>query len=263
MNRIFLIFLSLFLTMQNANADAFLPFDGPRPLAVLVETNPWRMVIGSDTPSFVLYEDGQVIYRKKSAKQEMPYLWKQLTADELRSLKAKLISFGPYRKGPNRIDVAEVSDQPETKMYLSFEGAELVASIYGMNFLNESRAEGRSKQPLPSELRRVFDLLSSLEFKDAKEWTPKYIEAMVWNYDHAIEPSISWPKAWPGLNSPTTIKKSNRYSIFVPGAESRNVTAFLQTRKEKGAVEIDGKKFSVAIRPAFPSEPVWRKIFFE
>jgi hypothetical protein len=263
MNRIFLIFLSLFLTMQNARADAFLPFDGPHPLAVLVETNPWLMVIGSDTPSFVLYEDGQVIYRKKSEKKDMPYLWKQLSSDELQALKAKLKSFGPYRKGLNRIDVANVSDQPETKLYLNFEGAELVASIYGMNFMNESRAEGRSKQRLPAELRQVYELLSSLEFKGATEWAPKYIEAMVWNYDYAVEPSITWPKTWPGLNSPTTIKKSNRYSIFVPGAESRNLAAFLRTRKEKGAVEIDGKKFAISVRPTFPSELVWRKVLFE
>jgi hypothetical protein len=36
---------------------------------------------------------------------------------------------------------------------------------------------------------------------------------------------------------------------------------FLKTQKEKGAVEIDGKKWVVSYRFAFPSEPVWLKAF--
>jgi hypothetical protein len=61
MNRFFALFLFLLLSIQNVKAEAFLPFGGPRPLAVMLETDPWPMVIGSDTPSFVLYEDGQLI----------------------------------------------------------------------------------------------------------------------------------------------------------------------------------------------------------
>ncbi|MBY0426902.1 MAG: hypothetical protein K2Q22_14805 [Cytophagales bacterium] len=33
------------------------------PLIVLTETNPWLSVIGSDIPSFALYENGQIIYK--------------------------------------------------------------------------------------------------------------------------------------------------------------------------------------------------------
>ncbi|HEX9171080.1 MAG TPA: hypothetical protein VF861_00295 [Telluria sp.] len=262
MNRIFAILLFLFLTIQNVRAEAFLPFDGPRPLAVMVETDPWLMVIGSDTPSFVLYEDGQVIYRKRSEKGTPKYLWKLLTLVELRSLQAKLISFGPYRfKGQNRMNVAEVSDQSEAKLFLKFEGAELVTSIYGIKFSDVSRDEGGSKTPLPSELRKLYGFLSSLEFRGASEWAPKYAEVMAWDYTYAPDPSISWPKHWPGLDSPTTFKKKTMYSIFVPGVELKAIAAFLGTRSEKGAVEIDGKKFAVSVRPTFPSEPIWRTAF--
>jgi len=260
MNRIFAIFFLLFLSIHNVRAEAFLPFDGPGPLAVLVETDPWLMVIGSDTPRFVLYEDGQVIYRKKGGAH---YLWKQLTPDELQKLKVRLTSFGPYRKGRQSIDVAAVSDQPETKLYLNFDNTELVASIYGLNFADESQEEGRSKTPLPVELRKLHTFLSSLEFEGAKEWTPKYIEAIAWDYGYAVDTSVSWPKQWPALNSPTTIKKDSRYSIFMPGGELKNVVALLRTRKERGAIDIDGKKFAVSVRPVFPSEPVWRKALFD
>lgn len=261
MIRIFATLLFLFLTIRNVRAETFLPFDGPRPLAVMVETDPWLMVSGSDTPSFVLYEDGQVIYRKRSEKGSLKYLWKLLTFVELRSLQAKLISFGPYRKGQRRINVAKVSDQPETRLFLKFEGAELVTSIYGIKFADVSQDEGGSKTPLPSELRKLYAFLSSLEFQGASEWVPKYVEAMAWDYTYAPDPSISWPKHWPGLDSPTTFKKKNMYSIFVPGVELKAISAFLRTRSEKGAVEIDGAKFAVSLRPTFPSEPIWRTAF--
>jgi hypothetical protein len=262
MKRIVALFLFLCLSIQSVRAQAFLPFEGPCPLAVMVETNPWLMVTGSDTPSFVLYEDGQVIFRKRSEKKSLVYLWKLLSPAELHSLKGKLTSFGPFRKAHTNIELTLATDQPETKIFLNFKGAELSTSIYGINFANVSGQEERNKTPLPAKLRNLHAFLSSLEFTDAEEWKPKFIEIIAWNYDHAVGASISWPKHLPGLNSPTTIKTGNRYSIFVPGAELKDVLAFLRTRTDKGAVEIDGKKFAVSVRPTFPSEPVWLKALF-
>lgn len=263
MNRILAMAAFLLLSIQVANAETFLPFDGPRPIAVMLETNPWLMVIGSDTPSFVLYEDGQVIYAKTNGVYAGRYHWKALTIEELRSLKAKLASLGPYRKGLDRIELSNVSDQPETKLFLRFEGVELAASIYGDLSADPSRDERRNKTALPNELHRLSSFLSSLEFEGAKEWLPNYIEVMAWNYDYAPDASIIWPQHWPGLNSRTTIKKEHMYSIFMPGTDWVNASVFLRSRKSKGAVEIDGKKFMVSIRPVFPSEPVWRKVFFD
>src|SRR5947207_391514 len=37
--------------------------DAGRPVLVLVETDPWAMVLGSDSPRFALYENGLAIYR--------------------------------------------------------------------------------------------------------------------------------------------------------------------------------------------------------
>lgn len=35
-----------------------------QPVVVLIETDPWLMVIGYDVPSFTIYENGQIIFRK-------------------------------------------------------------------------------------------------------------------------------------------------------------------------------------------------------
>ena len=49
------------------------------------------------------------------------------------------------------------------------------------------------------------------------------------------------------------------YSIFLDGSVLPELQKFLRTQKEKGAVEIAGKKWAVSFRSVFPSEPVWRK----
>ena len=57
------------------------------------------------------------------------------------------------------------------------------------------------------------------------------------------------------------LEPGDSYSIFMPGKELPKLLDFLKTRKEKGAVEIDGKKWAVSFRYTFPSEPVWLKAF--
>jgi hypothetical protein len=84
---------------------------------------------------------------------------------------------------------------------------------------------------------------------------------MIWAYDYAPDVSIHWPKDWPGIDSPSTLKRRDAYSIFLPGAEIPRLRDFLKTQKEKGAVEIGGKKWAVSVRNAFPSEPTWSKAF--
>ena len=80
---------------------------------------------------------------------------------------------------------------------------------------------------------------------------------MIWPYEYAPEASIVWPKNWPGLHDVSTVKRGDSYSIFVPSADYAAVRHFLDTEKEKGAVEIGGKKWAVSIRMPFPGERSW------
>ena len=43
-------------------AVEFHPFDGPKPVAVLIQTDPWAIVIGADSPRVAVYEDRMVIF---------------------------------------------------------------------------------------------------------------------------------------------------------------------------------------------------------
>ncbi len=112
---------------------AFNPFEGPKPIAVLIQTNPWRMVIGSDTPLIAVYENGQVLYLRRDEDNTSKYLHKQLDSTEFDSVKNTLASFGDYENMNSYYNLTpNVTDQPETKIYLSYDDVDFVTSVYGL-----------------------------------------------------------------------------------------------------------------------------------
>ena len=258
----------LILVCLSANALEIDPFKGPKPIAVIIQTDPWLMVIGSDTPMVTIYDNGQVVYLKREKDKPSVLVAKQLSTSELATIRKELASFGDYSKLKRHYDLApHVTDLPETKIYLSPDDGNLVTTVYGLmatdTHLPAYSTFGADRKPhkLPAIIKDLHTYLTSLDFADAKPWEPPYVEAMIWGYDYAPDESIHWPKDWPGLVSPNTLKRRDAYSIFLPGKELPKLREFLKTQKEKGAVEIEGKKWAVSIRYTFPSEPVWFKAF--
>ncbi|MEJ2689141.1 MAG: hypothetical protein P8130_04175 [Deltaproteobacteria bacterium] len=261
-------FLTILLSASSVSALGINPFDGPEPIAVMIQTNPWLMVIGSDTPTIAIYSDGQIIKLNQEKENAPLYVQAQLTEQQLEEVKRKILSFGDYSKINRSYDLApNVADLPETKIFLNLRGAKLGTSIYGLmvpdaRILALSSIPGQDKpDTLPENLKNLHNYLSNLKFESSKEWIPKFVEVMIWPYENAPDESIHWPKNWPGLDSPNTLKRHAGYSIFLPGDMIEQLGKFLITRKEKGAVEIGNKKWAVSLRYTFPGEPVWRKVF--
>jgi hypothetical protein len=263
-----LAILSLVFVCTFVQALEIDPFKGPEPIAVLIQTDPWLMVIGSDTPLVAIYDDGQVVYLKRKKDKPPSLLHVQLSPGALKEIKDKLSTFGDYSKLNRYYDLARNSfDLPETKIFLSLGGKKFATTVYGLTVSGTSlRAystfAGKQKpDELPKMIKDLHEYMTSLDFTDAKPWEPPYVEVMVWGYDYAPDESIHWPKEWPGLASPSTLKRGDSYSIFLPGKELTKLRDFLKTGKEKGAVEIGGKKWAVSVRYVFPSEPVWLRAF--
>jgi hypothetical protein len=68
------------------HAANFDPFEGPEPLLVVVEFDPWSMVLGADSPRLAIYENGDAIFIGKDEK-DSGYRFKRLTARELGSIR--------------------------------------------------------------------------------------------------------------------------------------------------------------------------------
>lgn len=263
-------FVALLCALAASGQIHFDPYRGPAPVAVLIETNPWLMVIGSDTPMVVIYGDGSVVYLQRSPHGSGSYLQKKLTPSELETAKQKLAGFGDYSHVRSSYNLApNMTDLPETRIYLQFNGQALTTRVYGLTVADTELPGvkvlrgGKNGDSLPEPVRNLHRYLTTLHFEDATPWEPEYIEVMVWPYEYAPDKSIHWPKDWPGLESSNAIKRGDAYSIFLPSLELRRLRAFLNTRREKGAVEIGGKKWAVDFRYVFPSEPVWAKAFMK
>lgn len=217
----------------------------PAPLLVLLETDPWAMVIGSDSPAFALYEDGRAIYRTKSGyrsvRLDRAQLDRFLKSLDLESL-ARIA--GGYT-------ATQWTDQPQTWLLAYAGESPAFIWVYGSLEQKDVRAK------LPPEILEVRDELRAFQGADASEWLPEDVEVMIWPYDYAPEPSIVWPKRWPGIDAPTTRRRGESFSLFVPSAEIESLRAFLAGRNEKGAVEIGGKKWAASLRLPFPHEQLW------
>lgn len=246
-------------------AAEFDPFEGPKPLLVFIQTDPWAMVIGADTPRVAVYESGEVVFTKKAAGW-VTYHHITLGKEELDQVRARLKPVLAVKDLKPQYDVRpNATDQPEAQFYLRDGDREVATSVYGLKSA-DTKLPGSTEFPNgpkptvpPEELLKLHEWLVGLDYADSKPWTPKYVEVILWDYAHARDESIAWPKEWPALDSDRTIKRGESYSIFLDGDLVQKVVAFLATRKARGAVEIEGKKMSAAFRYTFPGERTWRK----
>ena len=215
------------------------------PALVLMETDPWAAVIGSDSPTVALYEDGTIIWRTGTAfrtthlnRAELERLYTKLNPDALRPF------YGRY-------DVAPMTDQPDEDLVVYRGDKPTFISVYGSLKSPEVRAK------IPSEIVAAYDTLKDLNLPSSAEWLPPKFEIMVWPYEYAPDASIDWPKDLPDLKDGSTVKRGDSFSIYVPSSQLQEVRAFLAHRTEKGAIQIDGKKWAAAIRFPFPAERLW------
>jgi hypothetical protein len=261
--RLIVIFVLGLMTAHPGRAAEFHPFDGPIPVAVLIETNPWAMVIGADTPRVAVYDDGEVIFVKEQ-NQRPQYYQLTLDAPSLKTMRAQLSALLSVHDLKHSYELVRATDQPEAKFYVSDRKRELVTSVYGLSSTTGNSASVPSdakNASVPRELLDFYQWLVGLDSSQRKVWTPKFVEVMLWDYSYAPQQSIKWPRDWPSLDSDRTVKRGEAYSIFLDGRLQPQLAGFLATRSEKGAVEIGGKKMAASYRYTFPGEPTWRKAF--
>lgn len=221
-----------------------------RPLVVLLEQDPWLMVIGSDSPRFALYDDGTVIYRTDAG-----YKWVKLDATERAALAARL-DIGVLSCNAGYHALSAASDQKTENLILFGNDRRVVLSIYG------SLDDGEVRSMLPPSLIDTYDALAHFDHPRARGWLPERIEVMLWPYPHAVEAPVAWPKRWPGLHDSGTIARhEDSYSVFLPSARRDELIAFLRSRKPRGAIEIEGRKWSAGIRYPFPGERLWSRFW--
>jgi hypothetical protein len=217
-------------------------------LISLYEHDPWRMVIGSDSPTFVLYEDGQTIFWDA---EQNRYQFVMLNEDSIRKELSELRELSALKE---EYELSNWTDQPTQVLSMKIGQKFKRISIYG-----NLRKEKEVRAKTPKLLLSKFDHLVNYHHSGSKAWVPEYLEVMIWPYEYAPDASIQWPSVWPDINSEGTKKRGNAYSIYLPYKYLEEFKKFIETRNEKGAVEINGKKWAVSTRIPFPHEMALNK----
>lgn len=235
------LFAALIALLLGTPVFANPPAADAEPVIVYIETDPWTMVMGSDSPRFVLYDDGTVIYRTDAGYQAV-----SLAAADSAALAAKVRLAGIK----DYTDYAEgVTDQPSS-IIIDFRDR-LAVVAYG------ATSRHRKRGGADDRLLSMITLLREYQSPDAEAWGPETIEVMIWPYEYAPDASIIWPKEWPGLDHAATVRRGDSYSLFIPIRDKDALLAFLETRKPRGAVKIGGKKWAMSLRSPLPSEARW------
>ncbi|MBL9091180.1 MAG: hypothetical protein JNL96_08140 [Planctomycetaceae bacterium] len=202
--------LAIIVALGLANSCAaanFDPFAGPKPIAIFIQTDPWKMVIGSDTPRVAIYENGDVIFAK-TVNDRFTYRHVRLEKDQLAKVRQQLNPVLALRTlEPGYSIRPNATDQPEAMFYLRDGNREVATSVYGLMASGTMLPaytvfpEGPNATIPPAELLKLHKWFCELDYPKSEEWSPKYVEVMLWDYSYAPEASIRWPKGWPSLSS--------------------------------------------------------------
>ncbi|MHA6204675.1 hypothetical protein ACXU4B_09650 [Dyella soli] len=256
--RLLCLIIGLALSRLCPAAD-FNPFEGPEPLLVVMEFDPWSMVLGADSPRLAIYENGDAIFIGKDG-GDRAYRFKRLSTKELEALRQQAGKVFRGTELKHHYDLRGVTDQPVAEFYFHDARGFVATEVVGLECEPSKPFPWyRVVAPPPQALLDLNASLCSLDFPGSEKWLPPYAEVMMWDYHYAPGTSVPWPTTWPGLGSSRTLRRGEDYSIFMDGAMLPQLKAFVHGIPEKSAVSIDGKKKSVSVRIPFPSEPVWRR----
>ncbi|QEM10837.1 hypothetical protein [Mucilaginibacter rubeus] len=218
------------------------------PVLALIETNPWMMVIGSDVPSFVLYKNGQILYKKTIA-GKIKYFQTKVPSNKINETLQMLGVTDSLRILPSYIAGTRATDHPSSKLTLNL-GHPKRIEVYGS--LRYEKSEARQKTPSP--FLKVFDKLINFKDSKAKEWLPDSIEVILTSYSYSAERPLNWPLGWPDLRDQHTVQRNtDLYSVYIDRKDLDKLTKFISSLKDKQAVRVNGRLFSVSYRFPFPN----------
>jgi hypothetical protein len=261
--------------------------DGPKeaakhakPLLVLVEKNPWLAVLGTDAPTFVLYEDGEVLFETKPVRRgllrsqlengDSQYSTVRLDEAARRAFVARALG-----ETPSAFDSLEPSyrashwtDEPTCTIHHWSAGTHRAVSVYG-DLRRRTRLVAEDPDPPPRETApasfvRAFDAIVGFKAEGAKPWSSESVVVMAWSFTwETDETPLAWPAGWPDLASPSARRIRDDY-WWIPLGRDRlpRLQEILRGLVRRYGlivqpVRISGKDWWLDYRDSFPEEGQW------
>jgi hypothetical protein len=219
------------------------------PRIMLFRTNPWLQVIGSDSPSFALYENGLVIFRAQT--KGAPFLSARLTPEDRAELFKRLWPDPDFFNLPDRIEADQLkTDQPTNTISFRRGNSFKSVRVYG---------NLRDNQPVraaaPKSFVDLFDRITSYSNAQATSWQPNFIEVLLWPFENSALHPMPWPAQWPGLQDSRTKRRgADSYSVYLPSDHFPELKNLLRSMVSGQSIQLGGRKWAISYRLPFPHE---------
>lgn len=167
--------------------------------------------IGLDAPTFVMYDNGQLLFRKLINKKIVFFEYKVEQRDIKKFLKKVGITEKFLKDTPQYINATEISCQAFTTLSIRLDSTKRT-TISG----NIHNKKSRDRKQVPKNIMAVFDNLFDYNTKLAKQWTPDYIEVTLTDDNDFAGTIIQLPKEF--VNLDTLISKDTvglTYKVFI------------------------------------------------
>jgi hypothetical protein len=203
--------------------------------------------IGLDVPLFVLYENGQILFRKIIEKK-IKIFETQINKKEIKGF-LKKIGFTDrlITKVPNDIVANEATCQAFTVLRL-----DTTKRIWVYGNIRNKKSKDRKKVPI--YFLTIYDNLIDFNTNESKEWKPEYFKVLLTDYSYSLDIPLKWPEKWADLNSSNSQKLGQSgYAILLENKYFMDFYKLISELKEKQAIIINGKKFSPSFKFCFPN----------
>lgn len=242
---------------SGARAEPAREEDHGKPMIVLFQQDPWLQVVGSDPPTFVLYEDGTAIFARTSEDARPKYFSVKVCEKMRKELFQSLAGLATAKKNYQTV---WATCQPHNVLWIKIPGLEKRIFVYGRLKPETYPPFGKTER-LPVALQSAFDKLSEFEHPEAKPWLPKNIEVMIWPFEYSKDKPLDWPAKWPDLKiGKKVLDEDDNFSVLIPSSDLDELRALLRSRKPTTAIRIGGHKWSVSYRFPFPREELLQHI---
>ncbi|MEQ8188624.1 MAG: hypothetical protein ABRQ39_11700 [Candidatus Eremiobacterota bacterium] len=214
-----------------------------QPLVVLMEKDPFFKIMGANSATFALYDDGLVIYKK----EKDSYLSAILSEKEKNDFIASLDGEKNLKEFHLYCEAVTIDDKVENTIYLFKDGQRETARLYA-----NLRSDEKARNHAPKAFLNMFDKIISYNNSKATEWEPAKFQVILMPFGD--EKGTPWPEGWPDLKSPETVKKGVSYRLYLDFKyfkELKNLTG------ESSVFVINGKTLHAFYRFPFPCEEKW------
>jgi len=210
-------------------------------------------------PTFVLYEDGLVIFKK--GKDSLEFFSAQLTPEQMSALLEGWSSEEFLRLSEELYSTNNQLEQPVSLIRYWQDHAMKTVRVSGA--IRDS-AEDRRK--VPPAFLMIFDRLTAFCPEPARPWEPELLELHVIPYTNAKGEPVRWPTEWPDITDETTQDKTayfgrgETYHIYLDGDQRDALERLLAGLNEKQAVLMHERQWHVSpFRYCLPSEARWKE----